>query len=130
MAETTYERGMRIRRQVLGEQHVARAEALKTDLDADFQRFITETAWGTVWARGTLDLKTRHLVTIGMLVACGKDHEPPGGAQRGLPAGCPIRRPPRRQPRLRHRQAGIRRGDRARRGTVICSSAIEPGATP
>ena len=77
MAETVYERGMRIRRQVLGEEHVARAEARKTDLDADFQRFITETAWGKVWARGTLDLKTRHLVTIGMLVACGKDHELP-----------------------------------------------------
>jgi 4-carboxymuconolactone decarboxylase len=66
---------MQIRRQVLGDQHVNRAAAIKTDFDDDFQRFVTETAWGTVWARGTLDLKTRHLLTIAMLVASGNEHE-------------------------------------------------------
>jgi 4-carboxymuconolactone decarboxylase len=68
---------MEIRRQVLGDPHVDRAEQLKTDFDEEFQRFLTETAWGTVWARGTLDRKTRHLVTIAMLVAAGNEHELP-----------------------------------------------------
>lgn len=72
-----YERGMKVRRQVLGDSHVDRAEERKTELDQDFQRFITETAWGTVWSRGTLDLKTRHLLTIAMLVAMGNEHELP-----------------------------------------------------
>jgi 4-carboxymuconolactone decarboxylase len=75
MGDATYERGMRIRRQVLGDSHVDRAEERKTDFDDGFQRFVTETAWGTVWAGGTLDLKTRHLVTIAMLVAMGNEHE-------------------------------------------------------
>jgi 4-carboxymuconolactone decarboxylase len=77
MGDSAYERGMEIRRQVLGDRHVDRAEARTTEFDQGFQRFITETAWGTVWAGGTLDLKTRHLVTIAMLVAMGNEHELP-----------------------------------------------------
>ena len=48
---------------------------MKTPFDADFQRFITETAWGSVWARPGLDHRTRHLVTLAMLAALGKEHE-------------------------------------------------------
>jgi 3-oxoadipate enol-lactonase / 4-carboxymuconolactone decarboxylase len=70
-----YPEGMRMRRRVMGDQHVERAEANKTDFDADFQRFITETAWGTVWTRPDLDVKTRHLMTIAMLAALGREHE-------------------------------------------------------
>lgn len=66
---------MSIRRSVLGSDHVARAEANKTEFDADFQRIITEGAWGTVWARPGLDKKTRHLLTIAMLAALGKQDE-------------------------------------------------------
>lgn len=66
---------MRVRREVLGSAHVERAEANKTDFDADFQRFITETAWGLVWARPGLERKTRHLLTIGLLAALGKEAE-------------------------------------------------------
>jgi 3-oxoadipate enol-lactonase / 4-carboxymuconolactone decarboxylase len=73
--EERYQEGMRMRRRVLGNPHVERAEAYKTDFDADFQRFITETAWGTVWPRPDLDLKTRHLMTIAMLAALGREHE-------------------------------------------------------
>jgi 3-oxoadipate enol-lactonase/4-carboxymuconolactone decarboxylase len=69
------ERGMAVRRAVLGNEHVDRAEANKTDFDADFQRYITEMAWGSVWARGGLDRKTRHLLTIAMMAALGKEHE-------------------------------------------------------
>jgi 4-carboxymuconolactone decarboxylase len=70
-----YEQGIKIRREVLGDVHVDRAEANKTGLDTDFQRFITETAWGTVWARQGLDRRTRHLLTLAMLAALGKEHE-------------------------------------------------------
>ena len=71
--DSRYEAGMKIRTEVLGAEHVARAKAQQTDLDADFQRFITETAWGTVWARPNLDHRTRSLVTIGILAALGRD---------------------------------------------------------
>lgn len=70
-----YELGMAVRRAVLGDAHVDRAEANQTEFDADFQRFITETAWGKVWTRGGIDRKTRHLVTIALIAALGKEHE-------------------------------------------------------
>jgi len=70
-----YEQGMKVRRAVLGDAHVDRAEAQKTDFDADFQQFITEYAWGGVWAREGLERKTRHLLTIAILAALGKEHE-------------------------------------------------------
>src|SRR5256885_2104978 len=75
MADDRYERGMIVRRAVLGDQYVDQAEARKTDFDADFQRFITETAWGSVWARPQLDRKTRHMLTIAMLAARGHENE-------------------------------------------------------
>jgi 4-carboxymuconolactone decarboxylase len=64
---------MRVRREVLGDAHVDRAQANTTALDADFQRFITETAWGGVWARPDLDRRTRSLVTIAILAALGRE---------------------------------------------------------
>lgn len=70
-----YEMGMAVRRAVLGDAHVDRAEANKTDFDADFQQFITEMAWGSVWTRGGIDRKTRHLLTITLMAALGKEHE-------------------------------------------------------
>ena len=69
----TYEDGMKVRRAVLGEEHVDRATEAVTDLDADFQRWITETAWGGVWARPGLDLRTRSLLTIAILGALDHD---------------------------------------------------------
>lgn len=75
MPEDNFEIGTRIRREVLGNTHVDKAEANTTDFDADFQRFITETAWGNVWARPGLDRQTRHLLTITILAALGKERE-------------------------------------------------------
>lgn len=75
MKDDKFTQGMNIRRAVLGDAHVDRAEANKTAFDADFQQFITETAWGTVWARPGLERKTRHLLTIVILAALGKEHE-------------------------------------------------------
>lgn len=73
--ESRYEHGMRVRRSVLGEAHVERAEANKTAFDAPFQQFITETAWGTLWASETLDKRTRSLITIALLAALGRSEE-------------------------------------------------------
>ena len=74
MAER-YDTGMAVRRRVLGDAHVDRAEAAKTDLDADFQRFITETAWGSVWARPNLTPRERSIVTLALLAALGNFEE-------------------------------------------------------
>jgi 4-carboxymuconolactone decarboxylase len=73
--ESRYDIGMRVRREVLGDLHVDRAEARTTAFDADFQRLITETAWGSVWARPGLDRPTRSLITIAMLAALGRSEE-------------------------------------------------------
>ncbi len=70
-----FDRGMKVRREVLGADHVAAAQARTTELDADFQTFITETAWGSVWAREGLDRRTRSLVTIAILAALGRHEE-------------------------------------------------------
>ena len=75
MPDELYEEGMRMRRSVLGDEHVERAEANKTSFDADFQQFLVETAWGAVWSRPGLDVRSRHLITIAMLAALGKEHE-------------------------------------------------------
>ncbi len=74
-SDTRYKQGMAVRRAVLGDAHVDRAQAVQTDLDADFQRYITETAWGAVWSRPGLDRATRHMLTIAMLAALGREHE-------------------------------------------------------
>ncbi len=68
-----YEEGMKVRRAVLGDEHVDRAIAATTDLDADFQRWITETAWAGVWARPGLDHKSKSLMTIAILGALNHD---------------------------------------------------------
>jgi 4-carboxymuconolactone decarboxylase len=75
MSDDRYNEGMRVRRQVLGDAHVERAEANKTEFDAPFQRFIAETAWGTLWAGDTLDRPTRSLITIAILAALGRHEE-------------------------------------------------------
>ena len=70
-ADDLHALGMRIRREVLGDAHVDGAEARKTEFDEAFQRFITESACGTVWSRPQLDRRTRSLVTIALLGALG-----------------------------------------------------------
>jgi 4-carboxymuconolactone decarboxylase len=66
---------MRVRRSVLGDEHVDRALATQTEFDAPFQRFITEVAWGTLWSRPELTPKTRSLITIALLAALGRREE-------------------------------------------------------
>jgi 4-carboxymuconolactone decarboxylase len=70
-----FDAGMRVRRRVLGDAHVDRAEAAKTSLDSDFQAFITEGAWGSVWARPHFTLRERSIVTLALLAALGNHEE-------------------------------------------------------
>jgi 4-carboxymuconolactone decarboxylase len=67
-----FEAGMAVRRAVLGDAHVDRAEAAKTGFDAPFQEFITEGAWGSVWARPELSRRERSLITLALLAALGQ----------------------------------------------------------
>ena len=64
-----------MRKSVLGAEYVARAEANKTEFDADWQRYVTENAWGAVWTRPGLEKKTRSMLTIAMLAALGRQEE-------------------------------------------------------
>jgi 4-carboxymuconolactone decarboxylase len=75
VSDDRFEIGSKVRREVLGDEHVDAAAARTTDLDASFQSFITETAWGSVWARPDLDRRTRSLVTIAILAALGRGGE-------------------------------------------------------
>jgi 4-carboxymuconolactone decarboxylase len=75
LADERYDAGMKVRRSVLGDAHVDRAEARKMPFDADFQRFITEGAWGSVWARPGLDKRTRSLLVIALMAALGHEEE-------------------------------------------------------
>lgn len=70
-----YQKGMATRRAVLGDAHVDAAEAAKTALDADFQQFITEGAWGSVWSRGHLTMRERSMLTIALLAGLGHRDE-------------------------------------------------------
>jgi 4-carboxymuconolactone decarboxylase len=70
--DSTYDRGMRVRREVLGDEHVDAAIGRTTEFTADFQDFITRYAWGEIWARPGLDRRTRSCITLTALVALGR----------------------------------------------------------
>jgi len=70
-----YDNGMAVRRAVLGDQHVDRAQANVNDLNADFQNLITRYAWGEIWTRPGLPRETRSLMTICMMVALNREED-------------------------------------------------------
>jgi 4-carboxymuconolactone decarboxylase len=70
-----YEQGMKVRRAVLGDEHVDRAVATTTDFNRDFQDYITRNAWGEIWARPGLPRHTRSLLTLAMMVALNRAEE-------------------------------------------------------
>jgi len=72
---TTYDAGMAVRREVLGDDHVDRAEASTTEFTREFQELITTYAWGTIWTRPGLDRRSRSLITLTALVAGGHHEE-------------------------------------------------------
>ena len=75
MSDETHDAGMKVRREVLGDEYVDRAVAKTTDFTAAFQDFITRCAWGEVWTRDGLDRKTRSAVTLAVLTALGRENE-------------------------------------------------------
>jgi 4-carboxymuconolactone decarboxylase len=75
MSDDPYEEGMRVRREVLGDEHVDRAVEDSTDFTAPFQELITRYAWGSVWTREGLDRRTRSAITLAVLTALGREHE-------------------------------------------------------
>jgi len=72
-----YETGMKVRRDILGDAHVDRAEAARTDFDTPFQTLITETAWGNLWASDAITLRERSMLTLALLAATGNFEEIP-----------------------------------------------------
>ena len=72
-----YADGMKTRREVLGDAHVDKAEAAKTDLDVPFQTLITEGAWGTVWTSDAISRRERSMLTLALLAATGNFVEIP-----------------------------------------------------
>lgn len=70
-----HDEGMRIRREILGDEHVDVAVARTTEDTADFQDLITRYAWGEIWARPGLDRRTRSAITLMALIALNREHE-------------------------------------------------------
>ena len=87
---TPYENGLATRKAVMGEDFVAAAFANATAFTAPIQEPITRAAWGDVWQRPGLDLKTRSLITIAMLTALGKQHELKGHVRGALNNGASV----------------------------------------
>jgi 4-carboxymuconolactone decarboxylase len=75
VSEGAHERGMKVRREVLGDEHVDRAIERTTEFTADFQDLITRYAWGEIWTRPGLDRRTRSAITLTALVALGRFDE-------------------------------------------------------
>lgn len=75
MTDESYDAGMRVRREVLGDEHVDRAVDGTTEFTEPFQEFITRYAWGGVWSRDGLDRRTRSAITLAVLTALGREHE-------------------------------------------------------
>ena len=75
MSDEQLDRGMKIRRSVLGDTYVDQAVAKRTAFTADFQDLLTRYAWGDVWTRPGLDRRTRCCITVAMLVALNRDEE-------------------------------------------------------
>jgi 4-carboxymuconolactone decarboxylase len=73
--DPTHETGMKVRREVLGDEHVDRAVARTTPFTQPFQEFITRCAWGEIWGRDGLDRRTRSCITLAVLTALGRENE-------------------------------------------------------
>jgi len=75
MKEETFDQGMKVRREVLGEQHVDKAEKKKDDFTEEFQELITRYAWGEIWTRPGLERRTRSCITLAMMIALHREDE-------------------------------------------------------
>lgn len=75
MSSELYEKGLSIRKKVVGEEYVNRSLSKADEFTADFQTLVTEYCWGSVWGRETLDHKTRSMLNIAMIAALNRPHE-------------------------------------------------------
>jgi 4-carboxymuconolactone decarboxylase len=75
MNTSRYDRGLAVRREVLGDSYVEQEAGRTTDLTRDFQTLVTEFAWGTIWTRPGLDRRSRSMITLTALIARGRDEE-------------------------------------------------------
>ncbi|MES2841172.1 MAG: carboxymuconolactone decarboxylase family protein [Pseudomonadota bacterium] len=82
-----FDKGLATRKRVMGEDFVAQAFGNATPFTEPIQQYITRNAWGDVWQRPGLDLKTRSLITVAMLIAMGKQHELKGHVRGALNNG-------------------------------------------
>jgi 4-carboxymuconolactone decarboxylase len=82
-----FQQGLATRKQVMGDDFVANAFGNATDFSLPIQHYITKNAWGDVWQRPGLDMKTRSLITVAMLTALGKQHELKGHVRGALNNG-------------------------------------------
>ena len=85
-----FDKGLAMRKQVMGEDFVARAFGNATAFTQPIQQYITRNAWGDVWQRPGLDLKTRSLITVAMLTALGRQHELKGHVRGALNNGASV----------------------------------------
>ncbi|WP_334189079.1 carboxymuconolactone decarboxylase family protein [Noviherbaspirillum sp.] len=86
-----FEDGLKMRKQVMGEEFVAKAFGTATDVTMPLQEFVTRNAWGTVWCRDGLDLKTRSLITLSMLTALGRTQELKGHLRGAVNNGASLK---------------------------------------
>jgi len=86
-----FEDGLRMRKQVMGDAFVEQAFAGVDSFTAPLQEFVTRNAWGTVWCRDGLDLKTRSLMTLSMLTALGRAHEIKGHVRGAVNNGASVK---------------------------------------
>jgi 3-oxoadipate enol-lactonase/4-carboxymuconolactone decarboxylase len=75
MSSSVYDRGMAVRREVLGDSYVEQADAQITEFTRDFQTLITEYAWGAIWTRPGLDRRSRSMISVTALITRGRDEE-------------------------------------------------------
>ena len=86
-ASKDFDKGLATRRQVMGDDFVDRAFGNATPFTQPIQEYITRNAWGDVWQRPGLDLRTRSLITVSILIALGKQHELKGHVRGALNNG-------------------------------------------
>ncbi len=115
MTDDPYERGLKIRREVLGDEHVDRSLQRAGEHTREFQELITKYAWGEIWARPGLDRRTRSCITMTALVALGRFDELAGAPGE---TGSRTRRSRRCCSRRRSTAASLQRTARS-----TCSSA-------
>ncbi len=90
MSDDQFDKGMAIRRQVMGGEFVDRALAGATEFTAPLQEYITRAGWGEIWTRPGLDMKTRSLLTVAMLTAMGRQQELQGHVRGALNNGATV----------------------------------------